>query len=164
MALPHWGAAATQPHSCVYMWINHIYLVNASCVCYMQSFHLTLLTSSDRNFSSESDITVILSSKGVTASDVVFGSPSQKISHATGLMCSSVETKIPHLGLLELGFAGYLGSYTTANRHRVSQDNSWCSPEFVQTHHWFQHSQQIRSKNLATTLDVEMTCLASHRD
>lgn len=46
--------------------------VNTFCVCCMQSINLSVLTSSNRNFSSESDITVILSSRCVTASDVVF--------------------------------------------------------------------------------------------
>lgn len=38
----------------------------------MQSFHLTLLTSSYRNFSSESDVTMILNTEDVAASGVVF--------------------------------------------------------------------------------------------
>lgn len=84
-----------------------------------------------------------------------FWIPSQKmLSHAAGLMCSGVEIKIPCLGLLKLGFAEYLGLYTTENSHRISQDDSWCSPAFVQTHLQFQYSQQIRNTNLVTILEM----------
>lgn len=91
-----------------------------------------------------------------------FWSPSQKtLSHAAGLMCSGVETKIPHLELLEMGSAGYLGSYTTEYSHRIPEDDCWCSPAFVQTRLQFQYSQQIRNTDLVSILGM-FRCHVQH--
>lgn len=122
----------------------------------MWSFHLALLTSCYRNLFLESDITVILSSKGMASSNVVvFLEPQSEniitCSWADVQWCRDQDSTS---GTARAEFAGYLGSYTTENSHRISQDGSWCSPAFVQTHLQFQHSQQIRNTNLVTVLEM----------